>query len=195
VIAEIAFPIAFPHFRPPETPASPTERKEILSILTMLASSSETRPEEKSNVPTPLAKKEVYWVVIAIVGFVHAVAILSLLFYTPSNHTVTMTLLNWIFGGLGITAGYHRLWSHNAYKSSGVTRFIFALMGTMGFQGSIKWWSLRHRLHHRYTDTEHDPYNATRGFWYSHMGWLFEKPEYTRLKWIDKSDLERDKGI
>ena len=39
--------------------------------------------------------------------------------------------------------------------------------GTGALQGSIKWWSLLHRAHHRYTDTEQDPYNSQRGFFYS----------------------------
>jgi stearoyl-CoA desaturase (delta-9 desaturase) len=91
--------------------------------------------------------------------------------------------------------GYHRLWSHNAFQAHPLLRLALALAGVLAFQGSIKWWGLRHRLHHRYTDTEHDPYDATRGFWYSHMGWMFEKPEYTRLKWIDKTDLEDDQVV
>jgi stearoyl-CoA desaturase (delta-9 desaturase) len=91
--------------------------------------------------------------------------------------------------------GYHRLWSHQSYKATFAVRAVLAFMGTMAFQGSIKWWCLRHRLHHRYTDTENDPYDATRGFWYSHMGWMFEKQKYKRLELIDKSDLVADKSI
>ncbi|TPX30992.1 hypothetical protein SmJEL517_g05571 [Synchytrium microbalum] len=58
--------------------------------------------------------------------------------------------------------------------------------------GSIKWWALRHRLHHRYTDTDFDPYNAKRGFLFSHIGWIFEKPHYDRIKLVDQSDLQSD---
>lgn len=68
--------------------------------------------------------------------------------------------------------GYHRLWSHRAFKAAMPLRIALALAGTLGFQGSIKWWVLRHRMHHRYTDTEHDPYDANRGFWFSHIGWF-----------------------
>jgi stearoyl-CoA desaturase (delta-9 desaturase) len=86
-----------------------------------------------------------------------------------------------------------------------------AWMGSMGFQGSIKWWVLRHRLHHRYvpfplhkatwtddgrfTDSPvHDPYAATNGLWYSHCGWIFRKPSYPRMKMIERGDLESDPG-
>jgi len=46
------------------------------------------------------------------------------------------------------------------------------LAGSAALQGSIKWWSLLHRAHHRFTDSNDDPYNARRGFWYAHMGWM-----------------------
>lgn len=70
---------------------------------------------------------------------------------------------------------------------------ILAIMGSLGFQGSIKWWCLRHRLHHRFTDDPvHDPYAATRGLFYAHVGWIFRKPKYERMSRIEKDDLEAD---
>jgi stearoyl-CoA desaturase (Delta-9 desaturase) len=89
--------------------------------------------------------------------------------------------------------GYHRLWSHRSYQAGTVLRIVLAILGTMAFQGSIKWWVLRHRLHHRYTDDLiHDPYSAKRGFWFSHMGWIFAKKSYPRMKFIDATDLLAD---
>ena len=55
-----------------------------------------------------------------------------------------------------------------------------------------RWWVLRHRLHHRFTDTESDPYSAVKGLFYSHVGWIFVKEEYPALKLVDKSDLDGD---
>ena len=133
----------------------------------------------------------IWWSVIFIVSFIHIVAAGAFL-HTPHQKTVYLLFVTWVLGGLGITMGYHRLWSHRSYKAHPILRLVLSLMGVAAFQGSIKWWSLRHRLHHRYTDTEHDPYDATKGFWHSHLGWMFTKPEYTRLKWIDKSDLIAD---
>lgn len=51
---------------------------------------------------------------------------------------------------------------------------------------------LRHRLHHRFTDTDSDPYDATRGLFFSHMGWIFRKPTYPKMKDIDRRDLDAD---
>src|SRR5271154_5212669 len=55
-----------------------------------------------------------------------------------------------------------------------------------------RWWVLRHRLHHRFTDTDSDPYSADKGLFYSHVGWIFVKEKYPALKLVDRSDLDRD---
>lgn len=74
--------------------------------------------------------------------------------------------------GMGITAGYHRLCSHNSYEAHPVIRLILVLLGAGAFQGTVLEWCTDHRNHHRYTDTDKDPYNIKKGFWYAHMGWL-----------------------
>jgi len=86
--------------------------------------------------------------------------------------TWIFALIYYIFTGLGITAGYHRLWSHISYQVHPILEYFLMLGGSGALQGSIKFWSLLHRAHHRYTDTDSDPYNARRGFWYAHVGWL-----------------------
>lgn len=78
-----------------------------------------------------------------------------------------------IITGLSITAGYHRLFAHLSYKSPWPVRLFFALFGAATFEGSILEWCSDHRNHHRYVDTDRDPYNIKKGFWYAHIGWLF----------------------
>lgn len=51
---------------------------------------------------------------------------------------------------------------------------------------------LRHRIHHRFTDTEDDPYTIKKGFFFAHIGWIFYKPEYRKLHLIDDADLKAD---
>ena len=72
--------------------------------------------------------------------------------------------------------GYHRLWSHRSYNAAKPLQIVLALAGAGAVQGSIKWWSRSHRAHHRYTDTDLDPYGAHHGFWWSHIGWMLVKP-------------------
>jgi len=69
-------------------------------------------------------------------------------------------------------------------------QYFLALAGAGSVQGSIKWWSRGHRAHHRYTDTELDPYNAHKGFFYSHIGWMLVKPR-RRPGVADVSDLSK----
>ena len=93
--------------------------------------------------------------------------------------------------GLGITAGYHRLWAHRSYNASVPLQYFLAIAGAGAVEGSIKWWSRGHRAHHRYTDTELDPYNAHKGFFYSHIGWMLVKPR-RKPGVADVSDLSKN---
>ncbi|KAK1223257.1 stearoyl-CoA 9-desaturase [Marasmius sp. AFHP31] len=105
--------------------------------------------------------------------------------------TFLWSAVYYLWTGLGITAGYHRLWAHRSYNAPPVTQYVLACLGAGAVQGSIKWWSRGHRAHHRYTDTELDPYNAHEGFWYSHIGWMLLRPR-RRPGVADVSDLSRN---
>ncbi|CAG8548111.1 4728_t:CDS:2 [Cetraspora pellucida] len=70
---------------------------------------------------------------------------------------------------------------------------IFACSGAV--EGSIRWWCNGHRAHHRWTDTDADPYNANRGLIYSHIGWMFLKQNPNRVGRADISDLSADPWI
>ena len=96
--------------------------------------------------------------------------------------------------GLGITAGYHRLWAHRAYNASVPLQYALSIAGAGAVQGSIKWWSRGHRAHHRYTDTKLDPYSAHEGFWWAHVGWMIVKPR-GKIGVADVSDLTRNKVV
>lgn len=95
--------------------------------------------------------------------------------------------------GISITAGYHRLWAHNAYKAHWSLRLAFALFGAATVQNSIKAWVSGHRTHHRHVDdNDKDPYSAGRGLWFSHMGWMLRDWESGREDFSNIKDLERD---
>lgn len=64
--------------------------------------------------------------------------------------------------GLGITAGYHRLWAHTSYSATLPLRIFLAAVGGGAVEGSVRWWARDHRAHHRYTDTEKDPYSVRK---------------------------------
>ena len=104
---------------------------------------------------------------------------------------VTAALVIWAFTGLGITAGYHRLFSHRGYTAHPIVRGVLAVLGAAAFQNSVIAWCSDHRFHHSDTDTDGDPYDATQGFFYSHVGWIF----YRGLRddtYENVPDLRRD---
>ena len=90
-------------------------------------------------------------------------------------NTLLWAFALWPISGLGITAGAHRLWAHRSYKATYSLRVFLMLCNSVANQGTIYHWSRDHRVHHKYAETDADPHNAKRGFWFSHMGWLFVK--------------------
>lgn len=74
-----------------------------------------------------------------------------------------------------ITAGYHRYFSHRAYRMGRVPQFLMALGGTTAVQKGPLWWAGHHREHHRYGDTDRDPHSPQQGFWWSHIGWILSR--------------------
>lgn len=78
----------------------------------------------------------------------------------------------WFLTGLGITAGYHRMFSHRAWWAPRPIRILMLIFGGMAWQNSAIAWVARHRLHHRHVDTHDDPYNIKRGFLWAHMLWV-----------------------
>lgn len=79
----------------------------------------------------------------------------------------------YIITGMGITVGYHRLISHRSFECHRWVKLILLVAGGWALQNSALIWCSDHIRHHARTDQEEDPYNATKGFWHSHCGWLF----------------------
>lgn len=110
-------------------------------------------------------------------AYVHAVALGGIIYmFFQDSATIKKTIGWWIalhiFGGFGITAGAHRLWAHKTYEAKNPLKWFLMIGNSMAFQGSIFHWSRDHRLHHKFSDTELDPHSMTRGFFFSHVGWL-----------------------
>jgi stearoyl-CoA desaturase (delta-9 desaturase) len=104
-------------------------------------------------------------------------------------------VVTYLMNAFGITAGAHRLWTHRAYRAKLPLRILLAMFNSMAFQNDIIEWSRDHRMHHKYTETDADPHNANRGFFFSHCGWLMCRKHAEvkeKGKTIDMSDLLND---
>tara|TARA_Y100000310_G_scaffold8172_1_gene8799 strand:+ start:1148 stop:2158 length:1011 start_codon:yes stop_codon:yes gene_type:complete len=104
---------------------------------------------------------------------------------------IIATIVAVLLSELGISAGYHRLYSHRAYKTNKIVELFLMVFGTLGTQGSVIKWSHDHRVHHKYVDTDRDPYSIKKGFWYAHIFWIFEKDKPIDKKIV--ADLMRNK--
>jgi stearoyl-CoA desaturase (Delta-9 desaturase) len=90
-----------------------------------------------------------------------------------------------------VTAGFHRYFTHRAFKANRALRIALAVAVSMAFQGSIITWVADHRRHHIFTDKEGDPHSpwlfgtsaaaVARGFWHADPGWLFDKDKTNAL--------------
>ena len=102
--------------------------------------------------------------------------------------------LIYTFGtSFAITMGYHRLFAHVTYKTHPLIQFLLLYFGAASFQQSALKWASQHRKHHQFTDTDLDPYNIKKGFFYAHIGWIlfWKQPvNYDNVK-----DLQQNKML
>lgn len=119
--------------------------------------------------------KRIYWENILFLILTHALGVLGILYAVSvkfSWWTLGLAALWFVLCALSISAGYHRLFSHRAYKCGSGVKLFHLLFGAASWQSSAFYWAADHREHHAHTDHEGDPYDITKGFWWAHWGWL-----------------------
>jgi stearoyl-CoA desaturase (delta-9 desaturase) len=94
-------------------------------------------------------------------------------YYGFSRFDWILSFVMYIVTGMGITVGYHRLVSHQSFECPDWVKRCILIAGGWALQNSALKWGGDHIRHHAKTDQEEDPYNASKGFWHSHCGWLF----------------------
>jgi stearoyl-CoA desaturase (Delta-9 desaturase) len=115
--------------------------------------------------------------------------ILAVSFYAVSGH--------------GLTAGFHRLFTHRSFKAARWVKIALAIAGSLGMEGSVISWVANHRRHHAFTDREddpHSPYEYGDGTWqqirgalHAHVGWLFQAQATEEDRWAP--DLVKDPDL
>ncbi|KAF7263707.1 hypothetical protein GWI33_001332 [Rhynchophorus ferrugineus] len=150
---------------------------------------------------TKIEKKyenQIVWKNVILLSILHGLVVYGFYLLFAGYGKWKVVLFNavyWPFISIGITAGAHRLWAHRTYKANLPLRIYLMLAHTAAAQNHIYDWVRDHRVHHKYTDTDADPHNATRGFFFSHMGWLLYKKHKDVIekgKTIDMSDILAD---
>lgn len=138
------------------------------------------------------------WPVILFFAVTTAVAVIGAPLYVRcfgiSSSDVVLLSFFAVATSLAITVGYHRLFAHRAFKANGFVQFLVLFFGAAAFEQSALAWCSGHRDHHRYVDTERDPYNIKRGFWYAHIGWMTlwqQWPDFTNVKDLYSNGMVR----
>jgi stearoyl-CoA desaturase (delta-9 desaturase) len=119
-----------------------------------------------------------------IIPFVAIIAAIVLLWGRGINALdLWMLIIGYALTVLGITVGYHRLFTHRSFETSAPVRFLLAVFGSMALQGPVIQWVAIHRRHHQESDRDGDPHSPhvfgggmvgmLKGMWHSHIGWLF----------------------
>jgi len=118
---------------------------------------------------------------------------------------IAILVVGYLLTGIGITVGYHRLFTHRSFETYPAVRYALALLGEMGVEGDVVTWVADHRKHHQFSDREGDPHSphaefgdgpleALKGLWHAHTGWLF-----TSVGRADRAryakDLVQDAGL
>jgi stearoyl-CoA desaturase (delta-9 desaturase) len=112
-------------------------------------------------------------------GAIHALALVSLPFmYFHGIHVweIVFYFMAYLLGGFGITALYHRAWTHNAVNFARPIEYILAIFAVLMIQMPARQWISTHIKHHKHTDHDDDPYNIQRGFWWAHFEWIIFAP-------------------
>jgi len=127
---------------------------------------------------------------------------LGMLFFPPSWGDVVACVALYYARMFFITGCYHRYFAHRGYRMNRFWTFVAAFGGGTSAQKGALWWASHHRWHHRFSDTDRDPHNSNRGFFWSHVGWIIcnkynethyetikDFAKYPELVWLNKFHL------
>ena len=131
---------------------------------------------------------------------VHVVALVGIALGTFSWTLLGVAVASYYVRMFGISAGYHRYFSHRSYRTGRAFQLLLAVLGSTATQKGVLWWAGHHRDHHRYSDQAEDIHSPVqRGLWWSHVGWILssryeEAPlhrirdfaRYPELRWLDR---------
>ena len=126
--------------------------------------------------------------------------IFAVLLYPLTPRFLVWLTATYVLRMFGVTAGYHRYFSHRSFQLGRTAQFLMAFLAQTSGQKGVLWWAAHHRDHHRYSDSERDIHSPLqRGFWYAHLGWILsnEHDEYDprkvadmarfpELRWLDR---------
>ena len=140
-------------------------------------------------------------VVFPFVGFIAAAVLLWGIGFSWL-HLILMVVM-YLLTAVGITIGYHRLFTHKSFETNRVVKAIFAILGSMAVEGPLLKWVAMHRRHHQHSDKHDDPHSphlhghglwgVVTGMWHAHVGWIFDRDPENLDRYV--VDLKKDRAL
>ena len=145
-----------------------------------------------------------HFILFDVLPFVGTLLAFGLLFYRPIGAIeISLFFAMWLVTGLGMTVGYHRLFTHGAFATGAGVKSLLAVMGSMAGRGPMISWAAMHRRHHEFSDHEgdlHSPHlhgaslaGRLRGFLHAHLTWMIEHDYPNVAHYVP--DLMADRGL
>ncbi len=115
---------------------------------------------------------------------------------------IVISFVMYTITGHGITAGYHRYFTHGSFKAKRPLRIGLAIAGSMAIEGPVIRWVADHRRHHAYSDRDGDPHSPWRygenfralckGLYHAHVGWMFDVEQTNQRRFAPDLLADRD---
>ncbi|MFM7455676.1 MAG: acyl-CoA desaturase [Vulcanococcus sp.] len=164
---------------PVAAPSASTPQRATISPASRVAHLHRTRggvaAPQQSGSQRSEPHRRANWAVLGFMAALHALGLVALLpQFWSLPALAALLVLYWVTACLGVTLGYHRLLSHRALRVPRWLERCLATCGALSCQhGPIDWVGL-HRHHHKFSDTDADHHDSSKGLWWSHMGWMLQ---------------------
>jgi stearoyl-CoA desaturase (delta-9 desaturase) len=131
---------------------------------------------------------------------VHVAAAVGIATLGGSWRGFALAIALYVVRMFGVTAGYHRYFSHRTFRAGRVVQFLFALLAMSSSQKGVLWWASHHRTHHKFSDQDGDVHSVlSEGFLWGHLGWILSRKydttdtakvkdlsKFPELVWLDR---------
>ncbi len=157
-------------------------------------------PKAQPNVPAPhrggLSWSNLNFKIISALAVMHLIAIMAV---WPTLFSWTGLILfgvfSWLTACAGITLCYHRLLTHRSFRTPKWFEKVLTICASLAWQGGPITWVGMHRLHHKHSDTDHDPHSPQHGFSWAHILWMLQKTTDGLTPEDAARDLQRDQWM
>jgi stearoyl-CoA desaturase (Delta-9 desaturase) len=176
----------------------------VVASPSSIRSADAPRPEPREGAEAPrggTTQLVVTGLIVVVPLVVTLLALTGLLGGGVNVLDMGLLAVGYVLTVFGVTAGYHRLFTHRSFVARRPLKIALAISGSLALEGSLVSWVTNHRRHHQFSDRPGDPHSPAlsehrslwRGLLHAHVGWLFRAPFPARRR--DAADLLVDRDL